>query len=102
MRQGCSGARGCASSAALLRQGGDPEFLAALTREILSRYPGCPPKEAGQIAAHTGLRSSGRIGRSAAGRALEARAVELAVHAHIRHEHTKYDELLMSGTDRQD
>ena len=35
-------------------------------------------------------------------RELEARAIELAVIAHIRHEHTGYDELLMEGTERAD
>jgi len=88
--------------AAFVRQEDDREFIAALTREILGRYPGCPPEEAGRIAAHTGLRSSGRVGRSSAGCALEARAVELAVSAHVRHEHTNYDALLMRGTNRLD
>jgi hypothetical protein len=42
------------------------------------------------------------VGRSAAGRALDASAVDLAVIAHIRHAHTNYDELLMRGTERLD
>jgi hypothetical protein len=88
--------------AALSREGEDCEFVATLTQAILERYPCCPPDEARGIAAHTGLRSSGRVGRSAAGRVLDSRAVELAVGAHIRHEHTNYDELLMRGTDRSD
>lgn len=46
------------------------------------------------------LSGSGRVGRSAAGRALDARAVELAVAASVRHEDTGYDDLLMSGLDR--
>ena len=44
---------------------------------------------------------SGRVGRSAAGRALEDAAIELAVLAAVRHEDTPYDELLMSGIDRE-
>ena len=32
--------------------------------------------------------------------ALEGRAVELAVHAHVRHAHTRYDELLSRGVTR--
>lgn len=75
--------------------------MAALSQAILQRYPGCPAEEADRIAQHTGRRSSGRVGRSAAGRALDLSAIDLAVIAHIRHEHTKYDVLLMSGTDRQ-
>jgi hypothetical protein len=90
------------ASAALAREEEDREFMAALTQAVLERYPGCPPDEARRIATHTGCRSSGRVGRSAAGRALDPRAVDLAVAAHIRHEHTNYDALLMSGTDRLD
>jgi hypothetical protein len=78
----------------------DREFVDALTEAIIHRYPGCPSAEARRIAEHTGLRSSGRVGRSAAGRALDATAMDLSVIAHIRHEHTNYDELLMGGTER--
>ena len=88
--------------AALERQEEDREFVAALAQAILQRHPGCPADEARRIAEHAGRRSSGRVGRSAAGRALDASAVDLAVIAHIRHEHTNYDELLMGGTGRLD
>jgi hypothetical protein len=77
--------------AAVARQAEDGEFVAALAQAILQRYPRCPADEARRIAEHTGRRSSGRVGRSAAGRALDAAAVDLAVIAHIRHEHTQYD-----------
>jgi hypothetical protein len=90
------------SRAALVRQEEDAEFVAALVQAILQRYPRCPADEARRIAEHTGRRSNGRVGRSAAGRALDAAAVDLAVIAHIRHEHTQYDELLMRGTERLD
>jgi hypothetical protein len=80
--------------AALARQEEDREFVSALAQAILQRHPGCPTEEARRIAEHTGCRSSGRVGRSAAGRALDASAVDLAVIAHIRHEHTNYDVLL--------
>jgi len=88
--------------AALAREEEDREFVATLTQAILERYSGCQPVEAQRIAAHTGRRSSGRVGRSAAGRALDPKAVDLAVMAHVRHEHTNYDELLMSGTERSE
>jgi hypothetical protein len=88
--------------AVLMRQEEDRGFVAALAQAILQRHPGCPTNEAGRIAEHAGRRSSGRVGRSAAGRALDASAVDLAVIAHIRHEHTNYDELLMRGTERLD
>lgn len=42
-----------------------------------------------------------RIGRSAAGRALDPEAVRLAVAASVRHIDTSFDELLMSGVDRE-
>jgi hypothetical protein len=88
--------------AAGLRREEDREFVDVLTGAILQQYPGCPQKEARCIARHTGQRSSGRVGRSAAGRALDPRAIDLAVVAHVRHEHTDYDRLLMQGTDRLD
>ncbi len=89
------------ASAAVERQQEDCEFVADLAQAILQRYPGCPAEEARRIAEHTGLRSSGRVGRSAAGRALDSSAIDLAVTAHIRHGHTNYDALLMSGAERQ-
>ena len=46
------------------------------------------------------MRCSGRVGRSAAGRALDDHALALAVAAWVRHRHTRYDELLMSGQER--
>lgn len=90
------------SRAALVRQEEDAEFVAALVQAILQRYPRCPADEARRIAEHTGRRSSGRVGRSAAGRALDLSAVDLAVIAHICHAHTNYDELLMRGSARLD
>jgi hypothetical protein len=86
--------------AARKRQIEDVMFIAELAEAILTRYPKCPAAEAHQIAEHTGRRNSGRVGRSAAGRSLEPAALDLAVIAHIRHVHTSYDELLMSGADR--
>ena len=62
--------------------------------------PGCPAERAESIARHTSLRGSGRVGRSAAGRSLDEKAVTLAVVASIRHEDTLYDSLLMSGVPR--
>ncbi len=86
--------------AAVTRLEADRQFVGELSEAIALRYPGCPPAEARGIAEHTGRRNSGRVGRSAAGRALDAAAVTLAVIAHIRHTHTKYDELLMAGMPR--
>jgi hypothetical protein len=78
----------------------DVEFQAAMADEIVRLFPGCPKPRAEAIAHHAGTRGSGRVGRSAAGRALDDRAITLAVIASLRHEDTDYDELLMSGVDR--
>ncbi|MGC9945035.1 MAG: DUF2293 domain-containing protein [Bryobacteraceae bacterium] len=82
------------------RQFEDIELAARMTDRIRELYPGCPPAEARKIAAHTAARGSGRVGRSAAGRALDEHALELAVAAYVRHRHTRYDELLMGGKER--
>lgn len=79
----------------------DETFAADLADAIREHFPGCPPERAERIARHTAQRGSGRVGRSAAGRALDADAVYLAVAASVRHVDTDYDELLMSGVDRQ-
>jgi hypothetical protein len=73
-----------------------------MTEAIIALFPSCPPEEAASIARHTAVRGSGRVGRSAAGRALEPEAVTLAVNARIRHSKTRYDEYLMAGMDRSE
>ncbi|MEU6662793.1 DUF2293 domain-containing protein [Streptomyces sp. NPDC046821] len=78
----------------------DERFTAAFAREILRLFPGCPPDQAAAVAAHASLRGSGRVGRSAAGRALSEAAVTAAVRAGVRHTETPYDALLMSGVRR--
>lgn len=88
------------AQAAVVRQAEDVEFAEAVTQALLEQYPACPLSEAKAIAAHTAERGSGRVGRSAAGRALDPRALDLAVRAHVRHEHTNYDKLLMQGVER--
>jgi hypothetical protein len=79
----------------------DEQFRAELAAAIGALFPGCPASRAEAIAHHTATRGSGRIGRSAAGRALDPDAVRLAVAASVRHVDTDYDELLMSGVDRE-
>jgi hypothetical protein len=78
----------------------DMAFQAALATEIRRLFPGCPPDRAEAIAHHTAARGSGRVGRSAAGRMLDERAITLSVVASVRHTDTRYDDLLMSGTPR--
>jgi hypothetical protein len=83
-----------------LRSVEDERFKDSLGKEILRLFPGCPLTRAEVIAAHAGTRGSGRIGRSAAGRTLDPKAVTLAVVASVRHTDTNYDQLLMSGVPR--
>ncbi|MFD9069552.1 DUF2293 domain-containing protein [Streptomyces lasiicapitis] len=78
----------------------DVRFVAAFAAEIRRLFPGCPPDRARDIAAHAGARGSGRVGRSAAGRALTPTAVMAAVIAAVRHTDTEYDGLLMRGVPR--
>jgi hypothetical protein len=84
------------------RTGEDIELGRRMGEEILRLFPRCPPERAQAIASHTALRGSGRVGRSAAGRTLDVKALELAVAAAVRHEDTHYDELLMSGVARSE
>jgi hypothetical protein len=79
----------------------DVRFQAEFAAAIRERFPSCPTSRAEAIARHAATRGSGRIGRSAAGRALDPDAVRLAVAASVRHVDTDYDELLMSGVDRE-
>jgi len=80
----------------------DVDFQARLAAGIRRLFPGCPAPRAEAIARHTGTRGSGRVGRSAAGRALDEQAITRAVVASIRHADTGYDSLLMSGVPRED
>lgn len=80
----------------------DEGFQAEFAREVIRLFPGCPAERAQRIARHAGARGSGRVGRSAAGRALAPEAIRLAVAASVRHADTRYDELLMSGINRTD
>jgi hypothetical protein len=82
------------------RAGQDLAFQARLAEAIVELLPGCPTKRAEAIAQHAAVRGSGRVGRSAAGRALDEVAITLAVVASVRHQDTHYDDLLMSGVPR--
>jgi hypothetical protein len=79
----------------------DVRLAAKLAAAIRALFPGCPFDRAEEIARHAATRGSGRIGRSAAGQALDPDAVSLAVAASVRHVDTDYDRLLMSGVDRE-
>ncbi|MFF3335887.1 DUF2293 domain-containing protein [Streptomyces sp. NPDC002888] len=87
---------------ALRRAAQDMRFTEAFAAEIRRLLPGCPEDRARAIATHASLRGSGRVGRSAAGRALSEVAVVSAVVASVRHLDTPYDQLLMSGLPRHE
>jgi hypothetical protein len=80
----------------------DQEYIERFAKRVRELYPSCPAGVETTIAEHACLKYSGRVGRSAAARALDTEAVELAVVAHIRHRRTPYDHLLAAGYDRYD
>ncbi|WP_051813368.1 DUF2293 domain-containing protein [Streptomyces sp. NRRL S-340] len=80
----------------------DVRFTEAFAAEIRRLFPGCPAGRAHDIAAHASARGSGRVGRSAAGRALSEGAVLCAVRASVRHLDTPYDRLLMEKVARHE
>ncbi|MCI0748392.1 MAG: DUF2293 domain-containing protein [Verrucomicrobia subdivision 3 bacterium] len=81
--------------AAARREVEDQQYESAVAEKLKALFPGCPAEEAMRIAAWTCRKGSGRVGRSAAAKDFDQQALRLAVIAHIRHEHTRYDELLM-------
>lgn len=96
-------ARACRRERAAARRADqDLDLQTRMAVEIKKLFPGCPADRADAIARHAAHRGSGRVGRTAAGRALDPNAVELAVVASVRHQDTGYDELLMAGLDRAD
>ena len=78
----------------------DLAYIKRFAEAIEQLYPKCPPKTSRSIAEHACAKYSGRVGRSAAAKALDEDAVRLAVIARVRHVETRYDRLLMSGWDR--
>ena len=87
---------------AVRRASEDLKLQTEMAAAITDLYPGCPSERAQAIARHAATRGSGRVGRSAAGRALQQQALQLAVTASVRHQDTPYDGLLMSGIDRRE
>jgi hypothetical protein len=86
---------------ALRREVEDRDYIAAVTLKLKELFPGCPLDEARAIAEHACQKHSGRVGRSAAAKEFDPKALRLAVIAHIRHQHTPYDHLLGRLGDRQ-
>ena len=84
------------------RQELDVEYLRAFAHRIGELFPMCPADERQALAEHACQKHSGRVGRAAAAKALEPKAVDLAVRAHVRHVHTQYDELLAREVPRHE
>lgn len=80
----------------------DQAYLASFADRVRESFPGAPPEREDEIAEHACRKYSGRVGRSATAKALDAEAVRLAVASHVRHRETNYDELLASGVDRHE
>ena len=75
-------------------------YVKRFAERVRQFYPTCPSETAISIAEHACTKYSGRVGRSAAAKALDEYAVRLAVVAHVRHVKTQYDKLLMNGWER--
>ncbi|MBU0729207.1 MAG: DUF2293 domain-containing protein [Proteobacteria bacterium] len=88
------------AQAAVRRAELDEEYLGAFANRVRELFPGCPAGREKFIAEHACRKYSGRVGRSSSAKALDEEAVRLAVVAHIRHQETDYDELLLRGDDR--
>lgn len=80
----------------------DRQYVEQFARRVREIFAGCPRGADTAIAEHACLRYSGRVGRSAAAKALGEEAIRLAVAAHVRHTKTNYDQLLASGWNRHD
>lgn len=84
------------------REEEDRHYMDQFAAQVRTLFPSSPSGREQAIAEHACLKYSGRVGRSAAAKALDAETVRLAVIAHIRHRETNYDDLLAKGTDRAD
>ncbi len=80
----------------------DQEFVISFAARVRQRFPHCPAGRETIIAEHACQKFSGRVGRSAAAKALDEQAVRLAVTAHVRHAETEYDALLAQGYERSE
>jgi hypothetical protein len=86
--------------AAIRRAELDKDYIASFAIRVRELYPNCPNGREKVIAEHACRKYSGRVGRSAPAKELDEKAVRLAVAAHIRHQETNYDELLLTGFER--
>jgi hypothetical protein len=87
--------------AALRRAKEDERYVAEFAKHVGDLFPGCPVAERGAIAKRACQKYSGRIGRSAAALTFDPEVIAVAVRAHIRHNHTSYDQMLARGRARK-
>jgi len=80
----------------------DLEYIRNFAARVREIFPFCPVSRENIIAEHACRKYSGRVGRSAAAKALDEEAVRLAVTAHVRHAETNYDALLLKGIERRE
>jgi hypothetical protein len=80
----------------------DRNHVDRFAQRVRELFPRCPSGTECAIAQHACRKYSGRVGRSAAAKVLDAGAVRLAVAAHVRHVETRYDELLAAGHERHE
>jgi hypothetical protein len=80
----------------------DQVYVDRFARRVRELFPRSPSGIEFAIADHACRKYSGRVGRSAAAKALDEQAVQLAVAAHVRHAQTGYDALLASGVERHE
>jgi hypothetical protein len=78
----------------------DERYIEQFAAAVRAQYPHCPERVENTIAQHACCKYSGRVGRAAFAKAFSAKAIELAVCAHIRHVETDYDDLLVRGVER--
>lgn len=79
------------AKAAIVREIKDKAYIKKFSIAIRKRYPNCPPQREIKIAEHACKKYSGRVGRTASAKEFDAKMIDLAVEAHIRHTETNYD-----------
>ena len=83
--------------AAIVRAEQDEVYIAEFSKAIRKHYPNCPPNREVAIATHACEKHSGRVGRTAKAKEFDAKMIDLAVEAHIRHAETNYDNQFGQG-----
>ncbi len=87
---------------AVYREKFDAKYINRFAARIREMYSRCPVDFETLIAKHACRKYSGRVGRCAAAKKLDKKAVRLAVTAFIRHTQTNYDSLLSNMITRDD